>query len=122
MTVVLAKVAKLIRPLASDKPGEAMAAVHAIRRTLAGAGLDLHDLAHVIETAGEIKTAPEVVPSDETIDWQQFAVRILRHHGAELNEKEATFVGTMSRWRGLPSRKQQEWLCDIAARFAARAA
>jgi hypothetical protein len=118
MTVVLAKVAKLIRLLSSDKPGEALGAISAIRRTLAGAGLDLHDLAHVIETASEIKTAPKVMPSDETIDWQQFAVRILRHHGAELNEKEVTFVSTMSRWHGLPSRKQQEWLCDIAARFA----
>jgi hypothetical protein len=118
MTVVLAKIAKLIRLLASDKPGEAHAAVYAIRRTLAGAGLDLHDLAHVIETAGEIKTAPKVT-SDETIDWQQLADYILREHGAdELNEKEVTFVYTLSRWGGLPSPKQQKWLRDIAARFA----
>ena len=119
MTVVLAKVAKLIRLLASDKPGEANAAVYAIRRTLAGGGLDLHDLAHLIETAGQIKTAPKVMPSDETIDWQQFAAYILREHGAdELNEKEVTFVYTLSRWDGLPSPKQQKWLRDIAARFA----
>jgi hypothetical protein len=118
MTVALAKVAKLIRLLASDKPGEALAAISAIRRTLAGAGLDLNDLAHVIETAGEIKTAPKVMPSDETIDWQQFAACIFREHAAELNEKEVTFVHTLSRWDGLPSLKQQKWLRDIAARFA----
>jgi len=116
---ILAKVAKLIRLLSSDKPGEAVGTVHAIRRTLAGAGLDLHDLAHMIE-AGGLQAAPESKPkpSDETTEWQSLAARILREHDGALGEKEAAFVDTMSVWEGVPSPKQQKWLRDIAARFA----
>jgi hypothetical protein len=43
------KLAKLIPLLSSDKDGEVIATVQAIRRTLAGAGNDLHDLAAFLE-------------------------------------------------------------------------
>jgi hypothetical protein len=45
--------------LASDAPGEALAALYALRRTLAAHKLDLHDLAHTIERAGQLKAAPK---------------------------------------------------------------
>jgi hypothetical protein len=112
------RIGKLIRLLESDKPGEAIGAVHAIRRTLAGAGLDLHDLAHVIETVDEIK----IMPSDETTDWRRLAARLLHEHGGELSGKEVDFLSTMSRWRGTPSPRQRKWLDDIAQRFARAAA
>jgi hypothetical protein len=44
-------IAKLLRLLASDKPGEVVAAAHALRRVLHSGGLDLHDLANVVEAA-----------------------------------------------------------------------
>src|SRR2546421_12019518 len=100
-TLALPEVAKLIRLLSSDKPGEAIGAVHAIRRTLAGAGLDLHDLAHVIETADEIK----IMPSDEMTDWQARAARLRREHGGALSKKEVAFVDTMTMWEGVPMLK-----------------
>jgi hypothetical protein len=113
----LSRIGKLIRLLGSDKPGEAIGAVHAIRRTLAGAGLDLHDLARIIESNGGDLKAVSRMASD-SLDWQRLAVRLLREHGDELSEKEAAFVDTMSVWDDMPSPKQQKWLLDIAARIA----
>jgi len=46
---VLIKVGKLVRLLGSDQPGELVAAVQALRRTLESAGSDLHNLAASIE-------------------------------------------------------------------------
>jgi hypothetical protein len=48
-TRVTTRVGQLIRLLSSDKPGEAGAAAQALNRTLATAGLDVHDLARVVE-------------------------------------------------------------------------
>jgi hypothetical protein len=42
------KLAKLVPRLGSNHPGEVIATVEAIRRTLAAVGLDLHDLARAI--------------------------------------------------------------------------
>ena len=46
---VLPRVGQLLRMLGSDQPGEVVAAVGALRRTLVGAGVDLHDLAATVE-------------------------------------------------------------------------
>ena len=45
------RLANLIRMLASDKDGEVLAAVAALKRTLAGSGADLHTLAARVESA-----------------------------------------------------------------------
>jgi hypothetical protein len=45
------RLANLIRMLASDKDGEVLAAVAALKRTLAGSGADLHTLAASVESA-----------------------------------------------------------------------
>jgi hypothetical protein len=44
------RIGQLIRMLSSDQPGEAGAAAQALTRTLASAGLDIHELAKVAET------------------------------------------------------------------------
>jgi hypothetical protein len=44
-----ARLGKLIRLLASDKPGEVSAAAQAIGRTLQSSGRDFHDLADIVE-------------------------------------------------------------------------
>jgi hypothetical protein len=44
------RIGQLIRLLSSDQPGEAAAAAQALNRTLASAGLDIHELAKVAET------------------------------------------------------------------------
>jgi hypothetical protein len=43
------KIGKLLRLLASDRPGEVVAAAGALKRTLEAGGLDLHDLAAAAE-------------------------------------------------------------------------
>jgi hypothetical protein len=47
----LPQIGKLVRLLASDRDGEALAAVRAIRRSLAAAGLDIHALADAVDGA-----------------------------------------------------------------------
>jgi hypothetical protein len=47
------KLQKLLPLLASDKGGEVLGTVNAIRRTLGAHGLDLHDLAKAIAAAAE---------------------------------------------------------------------
>ena len=48
-TETTTRLGQLIRLLSSDQPGEAGAAAQALNRTLATAGLDIHDLAKVVE-------------------------------------------------------------------------
>jgi hypothetical protein len=49
MREVARRIGQLIRLLSSDHPGEASAAAQALKRTLASAGLDIHELAKVAE-------------------------------------------------------------------------
>jgi hypothetical protein len=56
------KVAKLVRLLGSDKDGEILAAVPALRRTLGVAGIDLHGLADAITVGLEPRRATKPSP------------------------------------------------------------
>jgi hypothetical protein len=56
------RIGKLVRLLASDKPGEVLATVAAINRTLDIAELDFHDLADVV-TAGFKKPTKQRQPA-----------------------------------------------------------
>jgi hypothetical protein len=47
------RLASLVRLLASDKDGEIIAAVHALKRTLQSAGTDISGFAHGIESLGK---------------------------------------------------------------------
>ncbi len=49
LTPVADRLGKLVRLLGSDKDGEVLATVQALRRTLTGAGADIHVLATMIE-------------------------------------------------------------------------
>jgi len=62
MTAAPAKLGKLIRLLASDKPGEITAAAEAIGRTLQSSGLDFHALANVVEQQLELPLVPQQTP------------------------------------------------------------
>jgi hypothetical protein len=72
------KLAKLLRLLASDKDGEVLAAVEAIKRTLDLADLDFHDLADVV-TAGFKKPEKQRTlakwspPAPDTSYWESMA-------------------------------------------------
>ena len=53
------RIGQLIRMLSSDQPGEAGAAVQALNRTLASAGLDIHTLANVVEAGLQVPVPAE---------------------------------------------------------------
>ncbi len=96
---------KLIRLLASDKPGEVFAAVEALKRTLKAAGSDLNQFADEIE-----RKAP---PDD---DWRQEDVKlrvefcIMIDHG-QLTPVERGKLSYMLRHR--PGDKEMAWLLRI---------
>jgi hypothetical protein len=53
------RIGQIIRMLSSDKPGEAGAAVQALNRTLASAGLDIHTLANAVEKGLQLPAVTE---------------------------------------------------------------
>ena len=60
------KIADRIRVLASDKPGEVVAAANALKLILASAGTDMNGLAHAIENLGK---AAERVAAERKKIW-----------------------------------------------------
>src|SRR5436305_12965781 len=105
--IIARKITLLIPLLASDKDGEVLGTVNALRRVLDGAGLDLHDLAAAIESPPLPQwTAPQTRPS-----WQVLASDCLRQSGAyRLKPGERDFLISMSKWPREPSERQRAWL------------
>jgi hypothetical protein len=74
-TIDIEKVGKLVRLIASDRDGEVLAAVAALKRTLAAGGADINDMAAAIAT-GLAPRAPAKPPQhwgppDPDLDWWQ---------------------------------------------------
>src|SRR5215813_5365498 len=55
------KIAAVVRLLASDRDGEVIAAVNALKRTLASAGTDINGLAHGIENLDKSTVVPDEI-------------------------------------------------------------
>jgi hypothetical protein len=106
------KIAKLLRLLASDKPGELVASAHALRRVLSSAELDLHDLANVVEFAAR-REAPQVASA--TADVREM-IKCCRECSDLLSEKELAFVRSMAKWHGQPTERQMAWLSSLYER------
>jgi hypothetical protein len=81
------KLAKIFPLLASDRDGEVLGAVVAIRRTLAAVGLDLHDLAGAIGATTD---------ADRTVS--------------------ADFVRPAPRWKELSHQERCAWLSAVLDR------
>lgn len=108
---VMDKVGKLLRLLASDKNGEVLATVGALKRTLGGANLSLHDLADMIEKHGDGR-------ADGAATWTD-VVEFCRGHPAQLRGREHDFIQQMAAhvlWRA-PTRKQGKWILSIYLRL-----
>lgn len=116
LTVVAPKIAKLIPRLATDHDGEVLATVHAIRRTLAVAGLDLHDLVGAL-----CAPAPSHLPNiREPNSWFQLCDICLDWPDV-LTEKEAAFlqeIGPRLVMGTEPTDKQAAWMRAIYAKVA----
>jgi hypothetical protein len=113
-TVGNAQLGKLVRLLASDREGEVLAAVEALKRTLASSGHDLNDLADMIDSKQAITGAEWRLP----LQW-------LREHINLLAPREAAFVLNMTVLvgrGGMPSARQAEWLLGLFDRESKEAA
>jgi hypothetical protein len=85
---------RLIPRLGRSHPGEVIATVDAIRRTLAAADLDLHDLARLATAV----PAPEAIgsPAPDRV-WATTVTRLLKEHqGCCLTEWERRFLLNLS--------------------------
>jgi hypothetical protein len=109
------RIAKLLRLLASDKPGELVASVQALRRVLGSANLDLHDLANVVEFAAR-REAPQVALTTADDDDAREMIRCCRECSDLLTNKELAFVRSMAKWRGEPTKRQMAWLSSLYER------
>lgn len=123
------RVGQCLRLLGSDKPGEILAAVGALERTLHSAGTDLHFLANVVEHALQDKpepkrgppSPPRSSPNDDIATVIKFLAGI--DVFTELPEKEQDFVTNLKRWSREEgdaldlTEKQEKWLFDIHRRI-----
>jgi hypothetical protein len=106
------RLAKLLRlALVADHDGEAIGALHALKRTLCSAGLDPHFVADAFLRGAQPDT-PSISPDAEGDD------RSLVHRRDRLTPKEAAFVESLTRWRGTISERQRVWLRDICDKLA----
>jgi hypothetical protein len=136
---IAGKVAKLIRLLASDRDGEVLSAVAALRRALESAGSDLHELAKAVTNGGgELSEAEmrklfnagfaaglEAAREDreegfhDADDWHSkhdYCERNKRH----LRTRDRDFIESLGRWQGKLTPKMQNWLDDVYARLRRR--
>ena len=111
-----ARLGKLVRLLASDKPGEVTAAAAALVRTLQADGLDIHNLAEVVERAALVPVKDPSPPSDKNNSRRYLRGWCARHNDL-LSERDQHFLESLASWRGRPTEKQLEWLLDIEARI-----
>jgi hypothetical protein len=110
---VVDRVLKLVRMLSS--PNEAGNAAAALNRTLLDNGLDIHDLAGVVDRG---LRGIHIVDPEKRIfeDWSD-AVDWCDAQIHRLTEKEAGLIETLSYWRGAPSDAQLRWLGDIVRKL-----
>jgi hypothetical protein len=90
------KVGKLVRLLASDKDGEVLATVAAIKRMLDVADLDLHDLADAVRAGfrkpqKQRQPAKWTPPAPDTDFWQSMAWWA-HYHGHRLPTSDRDYV------------------------------
>jgi hypothetical protein len=143
LSPIAGKLAKAIRLLSSDKPGEVLAAADSICRILKGAGADIHTLADRVEHANGAKLSEAEmrklynagfeagrraaengpvfrnVNLDDDPSWSEIARECAAHPNRMRSEREKEFVADMVRrlvHGGEPTPKQADWLRKIFAR------
>jgi hypothetical protein len=119
------RLARLIPLLASPVSGEVLAAASALERTLASAGLTLHDLAAAAPepTAGGPARSSADAPAERTArapaDWKT-ALHECLTATARLGPKDRDFLMSLaeqaSRGRA-PTDRKAPWLAEIHARI-----
>jgi hypothetical protein len=117
-TVETGKLVKLLRLVfSSDKDGEVIAAVAAVKRLLASAGLDAHALADVVEHGTKSIAVPHVDRVDDDDGDDRSAIWFAFHRRYSLTPRDRQFIEGLTRWHAL-SAKQRKWLGDICAKIS----
>lgn len=104
------RLGRIIALLGSDKDGEVLAAVAALRRTLKANGADLHDLISLLE--GKVKVVHEKGGPSAPLSWREKIVACQRERDF-LTEWERGFLESMSMWNRKPTEKQSAVLDRI---------
>ena len=115
-----ARLGRLLPRLASDAPGEVVATVSAIRRTLDRAGLDLHDLAARLTEAPR-PVLQRISPTGTKTDLLALAQWLQTHARGRLTSRQAEFLNNATRLLGSGRQltlKQANWLRDLHAMHA----
>jgi hypothetical protein len=113
-TVETDRFAKLLRlALGSDKDGEIIGAVVALKRSLAAAELDTHWIVDAFERGA----APVINVDDRDRDDDRSKAWFAWHRRFLLSAKEQLFVERVVSWRGPLSVKQRKWLNDIVGKL-----
>jgi hypothetical protein len=119
-TVDTDRLAKLIRLIfGSDRDGEIVAAVAAVRRILASGNVDAHWLADRLAAPAIVGVAKERQRDD---GHERSLIWFAWHRRDFLTPKEQGFIGSLTRWHGPISERQRQWLnaiCDKLAEVAA---
>jgi hypothetical protein len=121
------RLARLVRLLGSDKPGEVAAAVAALRRTLGGIGADLNDFGDVIENGTEKPKAKRAAEDKQhngnvqKLDWYTIAV-FCQHRDERLLHRERMFINDMASRTVFrdQTKKQQKWLWSMFLRLGGK--
>jgi hypothetical protein len=89
-----ARLAKVLPLLGSDQPGEVVAAAAALRRVLAGAGMDLVDLADLVTTEAQRRQRPafSFASLGPRAVRKQLALLLYRTPGDAMSETERAQV------------------------------
>ncbi len=110
------KLDPLVRRLASDKDGEVLACVAALKRQLAKVGLDFNDLAGML-------AAPEAAAKDDALpvfsDYAAAVEWLLASDRGDLADRDFDFLVSM---RGIlrrfePRPKQAAWIRGLVERL-----
>jgi hypothetical protein len=110
--------------LATDQAGETMAAVAALKRTIASAGLHHHTLAAAVEKGLLPAPRPEFKPEPERArphrpdnwDWRAAAFFCF-HRRSRLSAPEAGFIANIYEHNCDLTERQERWLLAIEARL-----
>jgi hypothetical protein len=116
--------------LISEQPGEILAALCALKRALASAGLDAHWLADVVERGAQPhapSVSPDIAQDDRKPPWhrerdERSDAWFCFHRRDLLSPKERAFIENVIRWSSPLSPRQRQWIYDIADRLHCEAA
>ena len=97
------RIGRIIALLSSDKDGEVLAAVAALRRLLKSNGADLHDLVALLE--GKVRVVQVSAKASPPLTWRD-KIALCQREADFLTEWERGFLTSMSMWKRQPTVKQ----------------